>query len=83
MRYALPVFAFLSVLGASPASADCTCRALGREFQTGQTVCLKSPNGQARLATCGMVLNNSSWQFSDTPCVSSQRAAPIRMSLKQ
>ncbi len=21
------------------------------------------------MATCGMVLNNTSWQFSDTPCV--------------
>jgi hypothetical protein len=69
----------LSVLAASPASADCTCRALGREFQTGETVCLKSPNGQNRLATCGMVLNNSSWQFSDKPCVSSQRMTPAKL----
>lgn len=80
MRYVFPVFALLSVLGASPASADCTCRALGREYQKGEMVCLRNPAGQTRLATCGMVLNNSSWEFSNTPCVSSRRAAPVKMS---
>jgi hypothetical protein len=56
-------------------AADCVCRAQGREFELGQTVCLASPKGP-RIATCGMVLNNTSWQFSDTPCVIS--AAPVR-----
>lgn len=79
MKYALPVLALLVVLGASPAAADCTCRALGRDFQTGESVCLRSPSGQARLATCGMVLNNSAWQFTDTPCVSSRRVTPQRL----
>ena len=51
----------------SSAAADCTCRAQGRDFELGQTACLTTPRG-ARLATCGMVLNNSSWQFSETPC---------------
>ena len=54
-------------------AADCVCRAQGREFELGQSVCLASPKGP-RIATCGMVLNNTSWQFSDTPCVVS--AAP-------
>ena len=61
--------ALVAALDASwaPASADCTCRALGRQFEQGQTACLMSPKGM-RLATCGMVLNNSSWEFSDAPC---------------
>jgi hypothetical protein len=54
-----------ALLGA--AAADCTCRAQGRDFQLGERACLTTPNG-ARLATCGMVLNNSSWEFSQMPC---------------
>jgi hypothetical protein len=56
------------------ASADCTCRFQGRDYDLGQNVCLATPKG-ARIATCGMVLNNTSWQFSETPCVVS-KAAP-------
>ena len=57
------------------AVADCTCRARGQAFELGQSTCLATPKG-ARIATCGMVLNNTSWQFSDTPCVVSE--APAR-----
>ena len=57
----------------SPASADCTCRWQGRDYDLGQSACLQSPKG-ARIATCGMVLNNTSWQFTETPCTVS--AAP-------
>jgi len=60
----------------SPASADCTCRSQGRDYELGQSVCLQSPKG-ARIATCGMVLNNTSWQFTETPCtVSAMPQAP-------
>jgi hypothetical protein len=52
---------------ASPAAADCTCRSQGRDYDLGQSACLQSPKG-ARIATCGMVLNNTSWQFTETPC---------------
>ena len=52
----------------SSALADCTCRAGGRDYELGQTVCLRTPAGP-RLATCGMVLNNTSWQFSSAACV--------------
>ena len=63
----------------SPASADCTCRSQGRDYELGQSICLQSPKG-ARIATCGMVLNNTSWQFSETPCVTSQApdGTPVR-----
>jgi hypothetical protein len=52
---------------ASSAAADCTCRSQGRDYELGRSVCLQSPKG-ARIATCGMVLNNTSWQFTETPC---------------
>jgi hypothetical protein len=53
---------------AGEASADCTCRALGRDFDLGRSVCMPTPTG-FRLATCDMVLNNTSWRISSTPCV--------------
>lgn len=63
------------------AAADCTCRAQGRNFEQGQTACLMSPKGP-RIATCGMVLNNSSWEFSDAPC-SVSGVAPLRSPSKR
>jgi hypothetical protein len=65
----------LVVVGAvlPAAAAECTCRALGRSFELGEAACLSTPKG-LRLATCVMVLNNTSWEFSDTPCVSSGRS---------
>ena len=71
MRRAL--FAIVALIAANDVSlaADCTCRSQGRDHELGTSVCLQTPKG-ARIATCGMVLNNTSWQFSDTPCVVSQ-----------
>jgi hypothetical protein len=71
MRRSLPVVlvTLAGFAGGIPvASADCTCRSQGRDFELGQSTCLQTPKG-ARIATCGMVLNNTSWTFSDTPCV--------------
>jgi hypothetical protein len=61
-----------------PAGADCTCRALGQHFALGRAVCLSTAQGP-RLATCAMVLNNTSWRFSDVPCVVGQEL-PARVS---
>ena len=55
------------------AVADCTCRAFGEDVELGGSACLTTPNGP-RYAVCGMVLNNTSWQFSETPCVPGQPA---------
>lgn len=66
------IAAALAALPSTFAQADCACRAQGRMFEQGQAVCLATPNG-LRVATCGMVLNNSAWEFSQTPCVTSQR----------
>jgi hypothetical protein len=76
MRSFLPAFLFAlagAAGGVTDAAADCTCRSQGRDFELGQSTCLQTPSG-ARIATCGMVLNNTSWQFTATPCVVS--AAP-------
>ena len=53
---------------ATDAAADCTCRAAGRDFDLGRSICMPTPTG-FRLATCDMVLNNTSWRISSTPCV--------------
>jgi hypothetical protein len=71
---AVVLIAALDALWAG-AAADCTCRAQGRDFEQGQTACLATPKGP-RLATCGMVLNNSSWEFSEAPCTVSNVSMP-------
>lgn len=50
----------------------CTCRAQGRDFELGERACLRTPNGM-RMARCTMVLNNTSWEFSDELCPQSRR----------
>ena len=69
-RASLAVLALIAASDASRA-AECTCRSQGRDYELGKSVCLQTPKG-ARIATCGMVLNNTSWQFSETPCVISE-----------
>jgi len=64
----LLVLAADALISAAAADPNCTCRARGQSFELGQSTCLPSPKGP-RIATCGMVLNNTSWEFSDTPCV--------------
>jgi hypothetical protein len=49
------------------AHAECYCRAQGRIFAVGESTCLRTASGP-RLAECGMVLNNTSWQFTERPC---------------
>jgi hypothetical protein len=67
---ALPAFAHepqpaQTQLGHDP--ADCYCRAQGKTFAVGETVCLRTSEGP-RMAQCGMVLNNTSWRFTERPC---------------
>jgi hypothetical protein len=49
---------------------DCYCRAAGRMVPVGEKVCLRTAEGP-RLAQCQMVLNVTSWAFSETPCLDS------------
>jgi hypothetical protein len=88
MRRSLPALLILVAAIASAvttAAADCTCRSQGRDFELGQSTCLQTPKG-ARIATCGMVLNNTSWTFTDTPCVVSNArpdAEPARAAARE
>jgi hypothetical protein len=48
-------------------AADCICRAQGRTYAVGESACLRTTAGP-RIADCGMVLNNTSWLFTERPC---------------
>ncbi len=52
---------------AQQSNIPCTCRYQGEDFELGQEICLKSPSGGA-IARCEMMLNNTSWKFTKTPC---------------
>ena len=47
--------------------AKCVCRAPSGTFDVGESACLRTATG-ARVALCGMVLNNTSWHFTEQPC---------------
>ncbi|NWG26163.1 MAG: hypothetical protein HXY30_17400 [Pseudorhodoplanes sp.] len=78
----LPFSLLLVLVAAGPARADCTCRAQGRDFDLGATICLATPSGD-RLAACSMVLNVTSWEISGVPCVSSNFRSPARPEIRR
>ncbi len=45
----------------------CTCRAEGREFDMGASICLQTPEGR-RIATCEMDQNVTSWRPTERRC---------------
>lgn len=67
------------ILGSGSAAwaqdVTCTCRYQGEKYGVGESICLKSPSG-LRMATCEMVLNNTSWQISNAPCPLTQIQSP-------
>ena len=46
---------------------DCYCRAQGRIFAPGESICLKTAAG-GRVAECRMVTNVMSWGITDRAC---------------
>ena len=46
---------------------DCYCRAQGRTFAPGESICLKTAEG-GRLAECRMVTNVMSWGITERAC---------------
>ena len=86
LRAGAVIFATFAAVGAfdfaARAEPNCTCRARARSFELGQLVCLQTPKGP-RIAVCVMVLNNTSWQISETPCIGADAAftAPAMLSL--
>ena len=63
-------------LVAEAQAGTCSCRANGRDYEQGQTACIRG-----QLALCGMQLNNSSWKISAEPCPeASLRLKPVPQS---
>jgi hypothetical protein len=46
---------------------DCYCRAKGRIFAPGESICLRTAEGE-RMAECQMVTNVMSWGITDRAC---------------
>jgi hypothetical protein len=46
---------------------DCYCRAQGKMFAVGESICLRTSQGP-RVAECQMVTNVTSWGISERPC---------------
>jgi hypothetical protein len=61
--------------GLKLAKKNCTCRFMGRKYELGVMLCLKTPNGP-RMARCELNLNNTSWKPTSTPCNIASR--PLR-----
>ncbi len=57
--------ALLVASAGSPSTAgpNCQCRYFGKFYGLGKSVCIRG-----RVATCALVLNNSSWRFSQRRC---------------
>jgi hypothetical protein len=47
--------------------AECFCRAQGRVFAQGESICLKTEDG-GRMAECTMATNVMSWGITDRRC---------------
>lgn len=63
------------LVGSAAASAQirCLCRYEAQNYDQGECVCMTTAMGD-RLACCGRVLNNSSWNFVADGCVVAQNA---------
>lgn len=66
----------LLLMTSSAVEHQCSCRANGRDYEQGQTACIRG-----KLALCGMQLNNSSWKITTEPCPESRLPVPFAPSL--
>ncbi len=68
LRGVLAAAGLTVALSASAVAApNCTCRYGGEDYDLGNCICMQTPNG-SRLSCCDMVLNNTSWTFSEGGC---------------
>jgi len=75
--FGFAIVCFSSVgLAAEP---RCTCRYAGQSYPVGTCVCMKRPGGVRQQTCCGMVLNNTSWEFTgkDCPIAEAEPANPL------
>jgi len=61
--------------GTASADPDCTCRYRGLSYSVSSCVCIDTGDGP-HLACCGIVLNNTSWSFTDQACPIARRDPP-------
>lgn len=64
---ALAFAIFMLSSGIAFAGESCTCRFKGQSFAIDSCVCLSTSEGP-RMACCGYVLNNTSWNFTKKLC---------------
>lgn len=65
----------LAIAAVAHSEPNCTCRYKGQSVALESCICLSTSAGP-RLACCGMVLNNTSWKFTDRLCPVAERTAP-------
>lgn len=68
----------LVMLAAAPAAIadpNCTCRYRGQSYTVKSCVCINRSDGP-QLACCELVLNNTSWSFSDKGCPTASKGGP-------
>jgi len=75
------LFGFLACIGlaimyvspmGSAAERQCACRYAGQSYPVGTCICMKRPGGVRQRTCCGMVLNNTSWDFTGKDCPSAE-----------
>jgi len=70
--FVVALFVATAAMADSAQGRDCWCRYSGKAYLEGSCICMRTPAGLRR-ACCGRVLNNSSWSFTSTGCVTSDR----------
>ena len=65
----VPALAVMAAPALAAEGSGCRCLYQGKSFDQGELVCIHV-GGKTRLARCGMLLNNSSWQFVQNGCPS-------------
>lgn len=56
----------------------CRCKFQGRDFRLGELVCMATPAGN-QLSRCDLMLNNTSWVPTETPCTTSRLGPSSRV----
>jgi len=76
-----PLFSLLACIGfaivyftpvGSVAEPRCSCRYAGQSYPVGTCICMKRPGGARQRTCCGMVLNNTSWEFTGKDCLTAE-----------
>jgi len=66
-----------AISGATGEAIPCRCRFQGTAYRLGDTVCMNTPLG-VQFARCDLILNNTSWIPTGTPCTMSRLNTPAQ-----